>query len=169
MVAMADLGFSIYMNGKFTDARVSPFSEWGYIRSEGVFSPHYMNADMFWCILFFVAQGYTILISIILLAFLSTLGRKGTLSGVKNLIFGTVLLSFLGLALYTVPIVKWTYVIVTDYDIGDVFNNNTIIPAVAFVLEWLAVLLWLVCLVLAAVQLARLRNKKYIQTEAFKR
>jgi hypothetical protein len=173
LVAMGDLGLTIYMNGKFSEnnkatttaaaaaeENASTSSEWGPSKSEGVYSTHYINAEMFWCILFYVAQGYTIVISIILIAFLSTIGRSGTLSGTKNLAFATLLLSFLGLTLYTLPIVKWTYVIVTDYSLSEAFSGN-VIPAVAFGLEWFAVLLWLICMILAAVQLGLLSRKRY--------
>ncbi|KAH7617506.1 hypothetical protein NADE_007284 [Nannochloris sp. 'desiccata'] len=160
LISTGDVGLTIYMNGKFSENRSSTGSEWGSVKSQGVYSPHYLNADTFWCILFFVAQGYTILVSIILIAFESTVGRRGTLSGTKNLAFATLLLSFLGLTLYTVPIVKWTYVIVTDYSFNAAFSD-AVIPAVAFGLEWMAVLLWLVAMILAAVQLGLLRRKRY--------
>jgi len=162
LVSMGDLGLTIYMNGKFSEnsSRSSAFSEWGPVKSQGVYSPHYLNAELFWCILFFVAQGYTILVSVILIAVEATVGRSGSLSATKNLAFATLLLSFLGLALYTIPIVKWTFVIATDYSLDDAFND-AVIPAVAFVLEWLAVLLWLMAMITAAVQLGMLRRKRY--------
>jgi hypothetical protein len=161
LVSLGDLSLTIYINGKFSENDSSTaLSEWGSVKSRGVYSPHYLNAETFWCILFFVAQGYTILISILLIALESTVGRSGSLSNTKNLAFAALLLSFLGLALYTVPSVKWTYVIVTEYSVSAAFDN-ALIPAVVFALEWLAVVLWLITMIMAAVQLGMLRRKRY--------
>ena len=88
-----------------------------------------------------------------------TTSFRGSLDEVKNLTFGTLIASLVGLALYTLPTSKWTYVIATNYDLSIAFQDSAI-PTACFGLEWGAVFLWLVMLVLAPVQLAMLSKRK---------
>ena len=83
---------------------------------------------------------------------------RGSLNAIKNLAFGTLIASLVGLALYALPTSKWTYVIATNYSLNIAFQGSTI-PSACFGLEWAAVFLWLVMLVLAPVQLAILSKK----------
>ena len=154
-LASADLGLSIYLNGQLQDV----FSGYAYYRN--VYRVHWLNGEAFWCILFFIAQGYAIVATIVLLLLHVVVGYH-RLSTVRNLTFGSTITAFVGLALYALPISKWTYVVAVEYGWGNAFGSApSVIPAVVFGLEWAAVGVWLVLLIVGIVQLIKLASSKY--------
>ena len=160
LVAGADLGICIYMNSKFQsyDAFTNPTQWYSSAYSSTIFKVHYINGEIFWFALFYAAQGFTLITTLVLFVLHATLGLRGSLNAAKNISFTSLLLSVVGVALYSLAICKWTYVILTDYSLNEAFGSAAF-PAAAFALEWCAVLLWLVVLVMSAVQLGVLCAK----------
>ena len=65
LVSGADLGLSIYMNSHLNSVYGGPITE--NINPQSIYSVKYLDGDMFWCALFFAAQGYSILVGVILI------------------------------------------------------------------------------------------------------